>query len=357
MIEIRPGTDSDRPQILARIEEIFGSGPARRAEQLWDWQWHQDPRLPSPGYRGVVAEWRGQLIGNLSTIPAGLYVAGEPVQAWWFVDMLVHWGLTRRALREQRRTSGTGPAGPTRGIAAALFDHPAAGPIQLGKHISDSMMTIGERLGFSTQPQTGVLHRRVSTQHPLGRALGRSLGDLLGRVADLALGPLPRPKLPVRIHEGPFDAGFDSLWESLKGAYPAICRRDSRLLDWRYRRHPDGDYKVLILESPDGLRGYSVTKTFERAGRRRGKIVDLLAPPEDAQALESLLAGALREMRRGGVERTECFQTDPRVAGLLSGLGFRPRLSKTGRPQPLMTRNLPAEAQGIYVTQGDGDGG
>ncbi len=108
MIEIRPGTDADRPQILARMAEVFGPEPAARAERLWDWQWHQDPRLPTPGYRGVVAEWRGQIIGNLATIPAGLHLGGEPVRAHWCVEVLTHWGLMRQALREQRRQAGGG---------------------------------------------------------------------------------------------------------------------------------------------------------------------------------------------------------------------------------------------------------
>jgi hypothetical protein len=357
MIEIRPGTDADRPQILARMEEVFGAGPASRAEHLWDWQWHQDPRLPSPGYRGVVAEWDGRIIGVLSTIPAGLHIGGEPVQAWWFVDVLVHWALTRRALREHRRAAGRGSTELSGGIAAALFDYPAAGPIQLGKHIADAMMTIAERVGFVPQPETGTLHSRVSTRHSLARVLGRPLGDLFGTISDLALGPIPRPGLPVRLHEGPFDARFDTLWETLKDAYPAICRRDSALLDWRYRKHPDGDYRILTLDSAEGLRGYGVIKVFERDGRRRGKVVDLLTAPQDREAQQTLLAAALRELRRERVERAECFYSDPGLDAILKRLSFRPRLSKAQRPQPLMTRHLPAEASGIYVTQGDGDGG
>ncbi|MGE5154584.1 MAG: GNAT family N-acetyltransferase, partial [Bdellovibrio bacteriovorus] len=238
MIQIRPGTDGDRPQILERMEEVFGAEPARRAERLWDWQWREDPRLPSPGYRGVVADWDGRLIGVLSTIPAGLHIGGEPVQAWWFVDVLVHWGLTRQALREQRRAGGRGATDLPGGIAAALFDHPAAGPIQLGKHIADAMMTIGHRLGFAYLPNTGSLHRRVSMRRPLGRLLGTHLGDLTGAILDLALPAIPRPPFPVRLHEGPFDGRFDRLWESMRPRFPAICRRDAALLEWRYRRHP-----------------------------------------------------------------------------------------------------------------------
>lgn len=357
MIEIRAGTEADRPQILARIDEVFGAGPARRAERLWDWQWHQDPRLPSPGYQGVVAQWRGQIIGNLSTIPAGLYIAGEPAQAWWFVDVLVHWGLTRQALREHRRAAPREVPDLSRGIAAALFDHPAAGPIQLGKHISDPMMTICHRVGFLDQRDTGTLHRRVSTRHSLGRVLGRPLGQLLGAVADLGLGPIPRPRLPARIHEGPFDAAFEALWRSLAGAYPAICRRDPKLLHWRYRLHPDGDYSILALDSSEGLRGYGVIKTFEREGRVRGKIVDLLTAPQDAEARKGILLSALRELRERRVERVECFYSDAALGRTLAELGFSPRLSKTQRPQPLLARNLPIAAQGLYVTQGDGDGG
>jgi len=357
VIEIRPGTEADRPQILARMEEVFGAEPARRAEHLWDWQWQQDPRLPSPGYRGVVADWDGRLIGVLSTIPAGLHIGGEPVQAWWFVDVLVHWGLSRQALRAHRRAAAQGSADLSQGIAAALFNHPAAGPIQLGKHIADAMMTIAHRLGFAYLPDTGSLQRRVSVRYPLGRLLGTRLGDLTGAVADLALPSIPRPPLPVRLHEGPFDDRFDSLWESVRPRYPAICRRDSALLDWRYRRHPDQDYRILIVESGQSIRGYCVTKVFERGGRRRGKIVDLLAAPGDTEAQRGLLAGALWDLRRQGAERAECFYTGARQREVLAGLEFKARLSKSRRPQPLMLRGLPGSVPELYVTQGDGDGG
>ncbi len=357
MIDIRPGTDADKPQILQRMEEIFGAEPARLSERLWDWRWNQDPRLPSPGYRGLVADWNGRLIGNLGTIPAGLHVAGEPVRAWWFVDLWVHWGLTRRALREARRDLAPGGPDLSRGIAAALFDHPEAGPIQLGKHISDPMMSISLRVGFEPQPDTGSMHRRVSTRHALARALGGPLGDLSGAIADLALPRIPRPTLAVERHDGPFDSRFDALWDGVRAAYPAICRRDSAVLQWRYRHHPDRDYQVLILGSAEALRGYCVFKVFERGRRRWGKIVDLLTAPGDDSAGRSLLAGALHALRRARVERVECFYCGAEQGRTLAGLGFTRRLTKTQRPQPLMARNLPERTGGLYVTQGDGDGG
>jgi hypothetical protein len=357
MISIRPGTDSDKPQILKRIEEIFGTDSARRTERLWDWQWRQDPRLPGPGYQGIVAEWDGQLIGSTTTIPAGLYIAGQPVQAWWNVDGFVHWGLTRRALREHKRSPASGAPDLSRGIAAAMLNHPGTGPVQLHKHNSDAIMPILERIGYKAHPNTGSFHRRISLRHPLDRSLGTVLGGITSAVADLTLPRIPRPTLPIEPFDGPFDSRFDALWNKAKHQYPAICRRDSVVLDWRYRRHPDADYRVLILDSGSGLRGYSVIKVFDRGRCRRGKIVDLLTAPGDEPALRSLAAGALRELRQCRVERVECFACGTGHIGILAALGFTPRLTKSQHPQPLMTRHLPAEAERIYVTQGDGDGG
>lgn len=357
MITVRPGTDGDKPQILARIADVFGEDPARHSERLWDWQWHHDPRLPAPGYRGVVAEWQGQIIGNLSTIPAELYVHGESLLAWWTVDALVHWGLTRRALREHKRATPAEGPDLSRGIAAALFDHPAAGPVQLAKHISDPMMVILERLGFAPQLNSGSRHRRVSTRHSIGRVLGTTVGDWVGVVADLALPRIPRSEQPIETLGGAFDDRFDQLWEKVRAHGVAVSRRDRAVLEWRYHQHPDDDYLTLILESNRGLRGYCVVKVFDRAGRRRGKIVDLLTTPGDSEALSALLAGALRELRRERVERVECFCVGAGMEDSLANLGFSPRLTKSRRPQPLMSRHLPETAVDLYATQGDGDGG
>ncbi len=356
MIEIRPGTDADRPQILARMAEVFGPGPAARAERLWDWQWHQDPRLPTPGYRGVVAEWRGQIIGNLATIPAGLHLGGEPVRAHWCVEVLTHWGLMRQALREQRRQAGGG-RDFGQGIAAALLDHPAAGPIQFAKHIADPMMVILYRIGFTALPDTCSLERRISLRHTLARGLGRPLGGLVGAVADLGLPLGPRPRLPIEVLAGGFDARFDRLWEAVRGRYPALCRRDARTLDWRYRQHPEGDYRVLITGAGEELRGYLVLLTDQSRGRRRAKLVDLLTAPEDNEAIRALLSGALRWLRDWRAEKVETFACGQGIAAILGAMGFTPPLDKAGQPHPLMVRGLPAAAAGIHVTQGDGDGG
>jgi hypothetical protein len=355
MIDIRPASDSDKAQILERMDEVYGPTEAERAERRWEWQWQQDPRLEESGYKGVVAEWRGRIIGNLSCLPAGLYIAGQPVRAHWFVDVLVHWGLMRQALKEMKHKKDDKPAAFPDGIAAAMFDHPVAGPIQLGKHVADQMMSISLKVGFVPRPNTANMTRRVSLQWPLQKALGRQVGSLVAKGANLALPRIPRPQLEVRPLEGAFDVRFDQLWAEASHDYQAITLRDSATLNWHYRQHPDTSYQVLTLERAGALRGYTVLKVFPRRDRLFAYIVDLLTRTGDPEAKTALIAGALEYARSQGAERAECFASGLEMTRVLRNLGFIPKLTGRGRTQPLIARWLPDID--LYATRGDGDGG
>ncbi|MGB5733805.1 MAG: hypothetical protein WBM40_05115 [Thiohalocapsa sp.] len=356
MIAIRAALDSDRPQVLTRIREVFGAGPAVEAERLWQWQWHQDPRLPRPGYRAVVAEWEGNILGNLALVPAGLFVDGRPIVAHWCVSALVHWGSVRQALRAAKRAGeATGLEG--RGVAEALFDAPLADGVQLGKHISSTMRAVSSRIGFVEVANSGSLHRRVSLRRRLSRGIGAAPARLVAPVANLTLPRLPPVRLAGGVDplEGPFDARFDQLWERLRGRFPAVTLRDQSTLQWRYRQHPLFNYRVLTLTDGPALRGYLIYSQFERDRRLRGKIVDLFADPVDDEAMLALLAAALRAMKRDAVERVEAFASTAYLNVALQRAGFDERLSKAGRMQPMVIRRLALAS--VHVGQGDGDGG
>jgi len=355
MIDVRAADDADKPALLAFMAEAAGADKAATLDRRWHWQWHLDPRLAASGYKGVVAVWNGRIIGNIACMPAGMYIHGQPVDAVWLADARIHFGWAREALKAAVRAGARKRDLFPNGIAAALFDHPAAGSMQLGKHIGEAMMTIGHRAGFRYVPDAGNTMRRVSLRWPLQQAIGRVPGAMVAAVADLSIRLPRRPRLPVQALEGPFDARFDALWELARAGYPAITRRDAAVLNWHYRNHPDTDYRTLVVADGPALRGYLVYKVWHRRGRRIARVVDVLALAGDWAAVDALAAAALHELRAAGVERADWFACGAELRARLARLGFVPRVTRKSRPQPLMVRGLPEMP--FHVTSGDGDGG
>lgn len=356
MLKVREAVAEDRPEILALIERVFGADVATRARRFWAWQWEADPRLAGRGYQGVVIEWDGQMIATMATIPAGLFLRGHPVNAFWYVDALVHWSGVRRALRAARASGCPDQLALfSKGISQLIFTAPELSAYQLGKHLTPPMQLAAHEAGAIDQPGTQSLDRVVSVKALLGRSLGRALGWMLGTIVDLFLPSIARQRHEVRLLEGDFDARFDVLWTAALKSHVAITLRDARLLNWRYRQHPERSYEVLIIEAGDALLGYLVMGRIERHGQARAQIVDLLAHEDDPRVLNSLVVAALRRLRRDGVLKLECYTGSAAVRDVLIRLRFRER-RVDGKSMPVVIRPDPGLPE-LYVTRGDGDGG
>jgi hypothetical protein len=354
--EIRKARESDRPEIIGLIRDVFGDEVADRADARWAWQWHQDPKLEGSGYQGMVAVWEGQLIASMATIPSGLFVDGQLLpDAVWFADALAHWSRVRKALRSLRK-AGSEDAGVdlSSGLVGAILNHPECPPHHLGKHLTDPMLVVAYKVGTVDQPGTGSWARMVSLKALLARHVGRPLGWLLGTIADLFLPAIPGSSRPVETLKGPFDARFDRLFEDALVHHHAITRRDAAVLNWRYRQNPDTDYDVLTLSEGKVLKGYLVMGRFERHGQPRAHVLDLLAEKDDPSVLKSLLSECLRRLRDEGVTRLECYTGSTAVQEVLEALGFRQRLHR-GQAMPTVVRRI--DVPELYVTRGDGDGG
>jgi len=356
MLEIRPGRESDKPQILLLIKLVYGEDVAERAERRWHWQWYEDPRLTEPGFHGVVAEWNGQVIACVSSLPAGLYIYGLPVEAFWFVDGLVHWSSVRRALRSQKRAKSPSRGAPdlSKGLYAAMLNHPSAGVMQMGKHLTDGAAVVCYKIGASAQLGTGSWSRLISFRQPLKGVVGKPLALALGWLVDLAVPRIPKAAHQVNLHEGCFDERFDVLWNQVKDDYQAITRRDSVTLNWRYRRHPDTAYTVLTVTDKNAVLGYLVYSCFYRHQQYRAHIVDLLVHRQYYAVLDDLLITAMLKMRAECVHRVECYAGNSQVVSALKRTKFKERF-QNGNPQSTLVRGLP-EVE-LYITRGDGDGG
>jgi Acetyltransferase (GNAT) domain len=357
MITVRAASDADKDSILRLFTEVFGPRSAERTARLWHWQWQFDPRLKRPGYRGVVAEWGGRIIGNVSYIPAALYVDGQPIAASWGVNVVIHWGLVRRALRGCRTRGGTDQTAPeqsadlSKGLAAALIDHPSNDSVQLGKHISEQMLAVTGKIGFSRVDSSGSWGRQLTLTPRVRRIVGGVLAPVVAWPANRMLPRIPKATPDVRLFEGDFDDRFDRLWRAVRSDYPVIGLRDAATLTWRFRRHPGSRYRVATLSDGRELRGYIVTSAVPRGRFLQGKIIDLLAARDDPEAVQALLGSALSSMRRDGVAGVDCYASHEALLEALKSTGFTARQ----KLHSIVIRGLPAS--GIYVTELDGDGG
>ena len=326
-MEIRESRKEDRTAILGLVRSVFGNEVAEMHRREWTWQWHDDPRLPQPGYRGLVVEDGGTIVGSTALQPAGLHVDGRPVPSWWQVNTVVHKDFRRR------------------GIAALLNDRMPPGAI-LAKAPSAAMLEVFRKCGYD-EIETGGYWRRNLTYAPRMSWLGAE-STMLGTLADMTLRRLPPMPPDVKLHRGVFDARFDALWSEARAAYPAITRRDAATLTWRYRRRPGATYRVLV--HGEGA-GYIVFTTLKRRGSLRGRIVDVLTRPTDDTARTELLVGALHTLKEAGADRVDAWASSAAVQAALRPLGFRPSTGKDA----LLVRG--AAARDLYITAGDGDGG
>jgi hypothetical protein len=355
MIELRRATMEDRPQIVRLCADLFDAPTAAALDRLWVWQWEQDPRLDPPGVRGNVVVDGGTILGSMTFIPAGLFIDGSHVGGSWGSVAMVHQGMLRKAMRRMRdeqRSAAQGAKADAdrRGWATRLVTHQRETEIGLGKHLAANMFNETQKIGCGFVAGTGYWFRRLSMTQAARRFVGPFAAPLLTAVPNAVLMRLPRGGGQVQVMPGDFDARFNELWEHARLAYPAITRRDARLLQWRYRRRPDASYTVLTLEDGGFLRGYAVIRTFLAGRMVRGKIVDLLARLDDAAARRELLAASLHALRDMGADKALCYATHETLIAALRETGFAPQ----PLADPLAVQNLPDVRP--YVTEGDGDG-
>jgi hypothetical protein len=104
---------------------------------------------------------------------------------------------------------------------------------------------------------------------------------------------------------GEFTEEVNGLFERLASRHPAVCERESRWLDWRYRRHPEHRYRIAMAHKGGALTGYAVARAQEFQGARRLVVCDWWCEEAGEGALLTWLSDVAREV---GVESVAaCF--------------------------------------------------
>lgn len=158
--------------------------------------------------------------------------------------------------------------------------------------------------------------------------VARSALKLAGRsaigVGDLALRRSWRRAPVERIDRA--DERFDRLAESVGPRLGIAPVKDRAYVHWKYFTWPNLPTTVYGVPTPGGdLRGFVVLREPQLPSDQ-GRVLDLVAAPDDEEAFNGLVAAAIEHFRKLRVHSVDCMGTSPPVARALGRFFFVQRL-------------------------------
>jgi GNAT superfamily N-acetyltransferase len=151
------------------------------------------------------------------------------------------------------------------------------------------------RLGWTDLPRLRLWARPLRAAAVVRYALGRR-GER-GALREPSTGTVAERGLEVR-PVGRFGPDLDVLGRRAAGGYGSHFVRDAEYLNWRYLDSPR-DYRCFGAYRDGELAGAAVVGHTFKHGVSAGFLADLVAAPEDGDAVRALVARALAEVRGG----------------------------------------------------------
>lgn len=296
----RPYEPGDEAAILDAFNEVFAEGnPAfvSRGLARWRWQYAENPF----GRQVLLAidEGTGVLAGHYAGVPRPFGGGGREGKVSEAVDSFVV-PRFRRALRRP---------GLFVVLAEAWFRTFTGGDgsfFAYGLPIETAARIGAAFLGYQ------IVHQQLALECALDSV--RTFG-----------GPEP-PAVSVFSR---FDPRFDGLWERVGPELGFACPRTTTFLEWRFRRHPDFEYRVLGSGNETRLDGYLVWRRGIFDDRDDALLVDFLVPKGDVGTMRALLRALCLDARASGASRLTAVLPPTSAWFLeLQRLGFTVRPTK-----------------------------
>ncbi|WP_428425461.1 GNAT family N-acetyltransferase [Pararhizobium sp.] len=331
MYEIRQARLGDWPLIKPFINVCYGASAHYKQESRWRWQFVDNPYAKEAG--GLVPVWiavhDGQVVGQIALQAGRMWIDGSAYPADWVVDVMVHpdhrgGGLGHKihdAIRASGRTLVTlTMADATRRISER------AGCITLGPVYQFARIHRLSAKTVSSLIDTRAAHR------PLLRMVGGLLGGSMLGPAVAAIGTkafrsynaLRKPLSGVaeiwdveRVAPEIADEGFTRAMSKI----PALFDRGSEFCQWRFDNAPDLQYQSVHCDHGRKTRGFAIWRMPEPSELPFGTLVDIVADPDDVEAISAMSAHAVRAMEPD-CEAIVAGASHPSHIAALKALGF-----------------------------------
>jgi GNAT acetyltransferase-like protein len=298
-----------------RMVKLFAAHLNAEYDQArFDWLYRDNPDGPGRAWLAVDSE-TGDLIGTAAAIPRRVVVGGREQLAFALSDFCVvpTFRVLGPALQLQRACLEP----VAQGDASFGYDFPAPG-----------MTAIYRRLGMHPFGNICRFARLLRSSRRI-RALGfpSPIAAGLSGVADFLLvltGPgRRRGDIEVVSHHGGCGAEFSSLDRHWNNEPAVIVRRSAEYLNWRFLANPFQHHEVFTARSGGALLAYAVVASHPETPI----VVDFFGS-RDRKVIEALITGVTAQLRaRGAITLSITLLERHPWAGLVRGLGFRPRES------------------------------
>ena len=317
---------------------------SERYLQIWRWKFTENPDWPNGHPPIIVCEADGRLIGQRPTMPFVLQTPGHALEAGWAVDFCVARDVRNMGVGRQLLSAWL----ERECVYAALGSNPPAiylyrkmGLLEVRgvrnmlcvcRPVLSQLRAAGSRRRLYLAAVS--VHKACRRPAASGEVVVEEVSDLLHDLADF-LRPAQR-------------------------SFAFVARRTMATLRWRYLDAPHHRYRLAVARGHTGVRGYAVFRTGrEYGGLPGGRIVDIMARSNDAEAWSSLVAFVLERLRADRVCVVRCRASAP---GLLEALGRHGFAAQRTSPSFFVSGQVLGtggedvrDARNWHVTYGDSD--
>lgn len=308
------------------VFEFLDQTFAGRGRAHWRWKY----RLGAGGPPAALyfESKDGRVLGFIGMMHTSLEHGSQRTPAAWFVDWHV--------------VSGEGTVGV--GIALLRKAEAAAGSLLTLQGSADTRQILPQ-LGWKESLGPAVFVRPLTSRY-VASLLGNRLPAgvrIFARLVAAASRPMLRCRQPAaprgvtltRVER--FAADYDQVWKARAAEFAPAMTRDSEYLNYLCADYPDGGYSMQLVRDGEEVVGHLVTRIdTDRAGLRRGRIIDFLWPRRRGELASWLVRTACHDLQSAGADYVEIVASNTDVRAAM------PKSFRRRRALPIWYHLLPA---------------
>jgi GNAT superfamily N-acetyltransferase len=297
----RPYRDGDEEKILQLYKVVFPQKEYSRDEWLKEWHWLYKENPAGEG-RIWLAEDKGKVVGQVSSVPALIKIGAETIVGFQGVNLMTHPDYRRQGIYRKLFKEGEAPK---EGLSI-VYTFPNQTSI-----LSVLRLKMVEKLELFDVLKMQWLVKPLNWENSLKPKIrNESLLKLSAIVGNFF------QKIVYRTGKAPvveglaitrvscFDERINEFWAKVSSQYEIMVVRDRDYLNWRYVTIPGITYSIYIAEKADNICGYVVFRSMARNNMKSCFIFDILA--QSPQVAQCLLSRAIADCKQEGVDIISC---------------------------------------------------